>query len=954
VSALAAQVEEPLDEPQLSVRAVAVLLLHFQKTHGAARLAEVWEKNAPGLSLEHVTTMTNFVSLRFIERVMEMLVRESGEQDFAWQAGLRTASPEALGFLYHVFRTVGSPKACYRQLVELGPTFNRVGRFDLLSLERHRLELTYTSSLPERTPYLCEGRRAQFASIPMIWGLPPAEVEERACQLRGDGCCHYVLRWSAQLRGWRAPLGLVLGLGAGAVVTAGLALPGVPWLPALAAPGLLAGLWLDARRELRAKDELLVSQNEGLKHSLRDLQRRSDEVFRANQELEVRVQARTGELSEANQKLSTALARQQEVDRLKTQFFDNVSHELRTPLTLILLTLESLQQRGEAEAPGLRQHLDRMERSAERLLRLINDLLDLARIEAGKVRLRYEAVDLGKVLPAMLIPFRVLADKKRVGLRLELEAAEPVHADPEKLDVVFQNLVSNALKFTDEGEVTVRVRQDAFWVHVEVADTGVGIGQKDLNAIFDRFAQADASGTRKFGGTGIGLALVKETVELHAGTVTVDSQPGRGSTFRVSIPRGTAHIREELRERRTTTVPIRNDRRSEGSLALKAELRGAGPAVSDGAPASPAPELPVSVSARSRILVVEDDPEIRSILVGVLGQDYDVLEARNGQEGLEVAARCRPALVISDVMMPVMSGMQLLQALRSDVDLMDTPVILLTARFQVEARAEGLEAGANDYLGKPFSPRELVARVESQLRLREATARIAQTERQAAASLITSGFAHEVRNPLNGLVNALGPLREAMGQDADPQTARAMLDVVDESVRRIRDLAESLLALVRVDPSRVPLDVSGTLRAAVRALEWKLPPAVKVVQALQAQHPVEAEAGSLTQVWINLIDNALRATGEQGQVTLSCGDEDGEVVVRVSDGGCGMAPEALARAFEPFFTTRTSGEGTGLGLALCRRIVLQHRGRIELASAPGKGTTVTVRLPPWKGEAAEA
>jgi CheY-like chemotaxis protein len=275
----------------------------------------------------------------------------------------------------------------------------------------------------------------------------------------------------------------------------------------------------------------------------------------------------------------------------------------------------------------------------------------------------------------------------------------PVHVDVPRLESVFQNLVSNALKFTARGGVTVRVYEDETWVHVEVVDTGTGIASQDIPVIFDRFAQADSSGTRRFGGTGIGLALVKETLELHAGRIEVTSELGKGSSFHAQLPKGTAHVRQELREGREGDALGRSSRRSDlTSLLTPAAPVATG--VMDALPDTPE-ELEASPDA-PRVLVVEDEPEIRAFLRSVLRPYYRLLEATNGEEGLRMAQRERPDLIVSDVMMPVMSGMQMLMALRDSPETVDTPVILLTARQEVDAKVEGLTMGANDYLGKPF------------------------------------------------------------------------------------------------------------------------------------------------------------------------------------------------------------------------------------------------------------
>ncbi len=699
------QERTPDDAPELSVRAVSVLLLYFRKEYGEERLRQLWQKHGLGLSLDYVTTLTNFISFAFLERLVEALVTESGDPDFTRKAGRLAATPEAIGFLFHAVRTFGTARAVYVKTVELFPTLNRVGSFTIESMSSNHMVLAYRSKVTEHSRSLCEGRMAQFASVPTIWDLPPAQVMELQCQVRGADCCRYELAWHEPVRGWRMGAGLLAGVAVGTA----MGLLGVGPLPVIVpAIGLGVasfGAWLDARQEVRRKDEYLAAQNEGLLQSLRDLERRYDEIYQSNVALEDRVSERTRELTEANAKLEKALSTQTELTRLKSEFFDNVSHELRTPLTLILLSLESLLQRDPATIPqAVRQHLATMERSAQRLLRLINNLLDLAQMEAGKTKLRYQPVELYGLLGALLAPFRVLAERKGIRLALEGNKVTAIHADVERIEIVFQNLISNALKFTQEGAVTVRLTEDESSIHVEVVDTGPGIAPQDIPVIFDRFAQADSTGTRRFGGTGIGLALVKETVDLHAGRISVASEVGKGSCFHVQLPKGTAHIREDLRDRRLVEVPTRRERRSNptGLPAVRPGSQGS----EGGLAAVPEETAPANAP---RLLLVEDDAEIRAFVTSVLSTDYRVLEAVNGEEGCQRALHERPELIISDVMMPVMSGLQMLAQLRSMPETADIPVILLTARQEVSEKVEGLGIGANDYLGKPFSPRELLA-----------------------------------------------------------------------------------------------------------------------------------------------------------------------------------------------------------------------------------------------------
>ncbi|MFP2928340.1 sensor histidine kinase [Pyxidicoccus sp. 3LG] len=334
-------------------------------------------------------------------------------------------------------------------------------------------------------------------------------------------------------------------------------------------------------------------------------------------------------------------------------------------------------------------------------------------------------------------------------------------------------------------------------------------------------------------------------------------------------------------------------------------------------------------------------------MAGLLSQNYRVLEAVNGEEGRQRALAERPDLIVSDVMMPLLSGLQMLVALREDPRTVDIPVILLTARQEVSAKVEALGTGANDYLGKPFSPRELLARIETQLRLRDAAVRAAENERLAAIGLLTSGFAHEVRNPLNGLMNALQPLKDLMAQGVADETAvgKAMLEVVEECGQRIRHLAESLLSFTRTTDAPTAMSLDSSLDSTLSVLAWKVPSGVTVERAYQCGEPVVGDPGTLNQVWLNLLDNALRAVGDKGLVKVATTCTSDEAVVTISDDGVGIRKEDMERLFQPFFSTRAAGEGTGLGLALSRRIILHHGGNISLSSTPGEGTRVEVRLP---------
>ena len=951
--AASSQAEAQDKAPELSVRAVAALLLYFEQRYGRERLESVWRSEGLGLTLAYLKVPTNYLSLRFLEKLCDVLVRDSGDPQFCRKAGSFTATPEAIGFVFHAVKAFGSPRICYEKMIELSSTYNRVGSFMVEHIDDRQLTFSYQSSVPERNRNICELRMGQFASFPTIWKLPAAQVTELQCQILGAPSCRYHVKWHKPMLAWRRFAGALAGVALGALFSYSGLIPLGLSIPLFFILLGCAGGWLDSLYLLRLKDDFLSSQTQAMEASARDLERRYEEVYRTNVELEQRVADRTREISEAkdslemaNQKLEVALDHQRELDRQKTQFFDNVSHELRTPLTLILLSLEAVIKNNRPELPAwLRQYLDTIERSSARLLKLINNLLDLAKLESGKARLRYESVEMSSFLKALLLPFRVLADEKKIHLSLEGDNLAPVLVDAEKMDVVFQNLIANALKFTPEGgSVTVRLAEEDAGVSIEILDTGIGIAAQDLPMIFDRFAQADSSGIRRFGGTGIGLALVKETVELHGGQISVSSTLGVGSCFRVSLPKGTTHIREELRERRSDDIPVWRDRRAMAGdpvARLRHKL----------APELP-PQLdedatePASGMGKRKILVVEDDASMRRFLVSILRQRYTVIEASDGKQGLESARKHSPDLILSDVVMPQMSGLQLTDALRHEADTAEIPVILLTARGEPDNAADGLIQGANDYVPKPFSPRELHARIETQLRLREAALALGESERLAALGLLTSGFAHEVRNPLNGLLNALEPLGEALATTAAGQgEVGELVRMIQQCGERISHLCESLLSFARPAQSVDAVNVPEALDATLEVLGWRMPPGLTVKKRYRCSEPIFGDAGALNQVWLNLLDNALKAVGQAGAIEIGTERIKNNLVVTIADSGCGIPEDKIRYVFEPFFSTRQVGEGVGLGLALCRRIVLRHGGQIRVFSQSGQGTRFEVELP---------
>ena len=402
------------------------------------------------------------------------------------------------------------------------------------------------------------------------------------------------------------------------------------------------------------------------------------------------------------------------IDRAKTAFFSNVSHEFRTPLTLMLgPIMESIAHPDTP--PAVRQQLELAHRNSLRLLKLVNSLLDFSRLEAGRVQASFEPLDLASFTRDLAGIFRSAIE--RAGLRFTVECEdfdEPVYIDREMWEKIVLNLLSNALKFTLAGDISVRLRRDAADALLEVADTGIGVPKHEIPRLFERFHRVEGNVGRTQEGSGIGLALVQELVKLHGGTIEVASNLERGTVFRVRIGFGTTHLpAERIKAPRSLATTA-----TEAQAYVQEALRWL-PQTSD----ETSPRLPALVesaalqgdrfgsTAGARIILADDNADMRNYVRELLSPMYAVEAVADGEQALAAATRELPDLILSDVMMPRLDGFGLLKAVRDDETLRQQPIILLSARAGEESRIEGLGAGADDYLVKPFSARELLARV---------------------------------------------------------------------------------------------------------------------------------------------------------------------------------------------------------------------------------------------------
>jgi PAS domain S-box-containing protein len=682
------------------------------------------------------------------------------------------------------------------------------------------------------------------------------------------------------------------------------------------------------------------------------------------------------ELARKNQELEVLLERVKQLDELKSQLFANVSHELRTPLTLILGPADRMLEAGTLCAAD-RRDLELIRRNAAMLLKHVNDLLDIARVDAGQTRVRYAEVDLARLVRTIAGNFDALASAREITFVVEAPDRLMGEVDPDQVERIVLNLLSNAFKFVRAcGQVKISLTSTAEGKAViAVRDTGPGVPPELRQIIFERFRQGDGGSDRAFGGTGLGLAITKEFVELHGGVVTVTDGPCPGALFVVELPLrappGTPvrAARDEATVARTNVTGVIEELLApDQSGSVDWEARGEGPVV----------------------LVVEDNADMRRFVAECFPSGVAVCTACDGAEGLEKARALVPDLIITDLMMPRMSGDRMIAEIRGESALAQVPILVLSAKADEALRIRLLRGAAQDYVVKPFAAEELRARAmnlvttkrasdvlqaeiagqslglealarEVAAKKRDLEAALAETQRARddaeRANQVKTTFlglvSHELRAPLTSILLQVERIeRDKAGVLTPKQTE--MLQRMSRSSRRLFDLVESLLEYTRLDAPLIALNVESIdVPALVAQVIDHLSPIAEqrgLTVDLASKEPLHfhSDPRPLRLILLNLIDNAIKYT-DRGQVTVSLARVERALVVTVADTGIGIAEEHQARVFEPFeqieSTWTKHAPGVGLGLALVRRTVDTLGGRIALASRPGAGSVFTVTLP---------
>jgi len=661
------------------------------------------------------------------------------------------------------------------------------------------------------------------------------------------------------------------------------------------------------------------------------------------------------------------------LDRFKSEFFANITHELKTPLTMVLTSLELLLD-GELGhiSEAQRSTFQSMQRSGAKLLRLIGDLLDLSRIEESRVRLRIAAHDLTAYLRDLAQEMRVLVQRKGISLSVEGDAEQVlVWCDLERIERVFLNLLSNATKFTDSGgQVTIQLRDEGASLLIQVKDSGVGFPPELSERIFSRFFQTDMGKKRRYGGTGIGLALAKDLIELHGGQIWAESAAGQGSTFYVRLLKDREHFNPDVLDRRgSASAHADGKRTADRGIAdwrLGAEAKFRLLEIDEVTEQRVIERDPDELRRSHSVLVVEDTPDVIRMIRLSLHHDFRILAAINGAQGLELAKKHQPSIIVTDLMMPVMDGLELTERLRKDPQLCHIPILMLTARNEIESRITGLQSGVDAYLGKPFSSKELVSTVRSLVRHQERTADLVLSQKMDSIETIAGGLAHEIGNPLNYVKNALQlvqrdtqQLMAAVGREASDRELQVdmaaierrtqkLFDVAEGGVRRIAATVDLMMRYSRNGFSRVhqPHDVYAATLEALNVLLPSLGKPLDVVTSFEGEPLVDCVPEELNQVLSNLIQNAAEAApSEGGRLEIRGFHAEDQLCLSVRDNGVGISPENLSRVFNAFFTTKDAGAGMGLGLTIAQRVARALGGSIGVQSELGVGTLFTLRVP---------
>lgn len=661
----------------------------------------------------------------------------------------------------------------------------------------------------------------------------------------------------------------------------------------------------------------------------------------------------------------------EQIDKAKTVFFSNISHEFRTPLTLILSPLEEfINQHNAGLSVADKQNIETAHRNALRLLKLVNSLLDFSRIESGRQQASYVPTDIVCFTKKLAATFQSVMDK--AGLQLNIQAAvidQPVYVDRSMWEKIVFNLLSNAFKYTFRGSITVEMGTEEKFAVLKIKDTGVGIPEAEMPHMFERFHRVQQVTGRTYEGTGIGLSLIKELVQLHHGDISVESKLNEGSTFTVRIHLGKEHLPSQQ---------ITTQQEDEDNPGYNMYVEEAGTLLVK------TPDSPEAAGKENRplVLVVDDNADMREHIQAIISNQFNVVTAVNGEDAFQKIQQLKPALVLSDVMMPVLDGIGLVKAVKGDKATAHIPVILLTARAGEESKIVGWETGADDYLTKPFSAKELISRISSQIKTQQirAEALIDIAEQKKYAKQLEdmnreltkmneelTSFAyvssHDLQEPLRKIQMFSKRIMEKEVHVLSEE-GKNFFQRMDNAAGRMQLLINDLLAYSRTNTSPKHFEKTN-LNYLIQEVKQELIERFTItgaVIACESLPELPIIRFQFKQLFTNLIANSIKFArqGVTPYIQISCDQVNGQAInhpaapkekkywhISVADNGTGFDPKFNEQIFGLFqrLHGRRDYEGTGIGLAIAKKVVENHNGFISAEGRENEGATIHIYLP---------